>query len=94
MAKMKTFDAIMSQADTEVGVATMIGRTIKEAEVSLQDTDDACLKAGKDFGNWVLALPESEIFKKNIRAILGSGKFNEEFFLDGFNEAIDTRKRS
>ena len=90
MARMKTLDSTISQTETEVGVATMVAKAIRESESVLQDTDDACQAAGREFGEWVLHIAENEMFKNTLKAILGSGKFNEEFFLDGLKEAIIT----
>ena len=89
MARTKTLDSTVSQAEAEAGMATKVAKAVREAESVLQDTDDACLAAGREFGEWVLHISESEMFKSTVKAILGSGKFNEEFFLDGLKEAFD-----
>ncbi len=88
MAKIRTFDSTVTQAEAEAGIATKVGRMVREASVILQDDDDACQQAGKEFGEWILHITDTEVFKATIKSILGHGKFNEEFFLDGLKEAI------
>jgi len=90
MARMKTLDSTISQTETEIGVATMVAKAIQGYEQTLQDTDDACLAAGHEFGEWLLRITENDVFKSTIRSILGPGTFNEEFFLDGLKESIGT----
>jgi hypothetical protein len=88
MARTKTLDSIISQTETEVGIATKVAKMIREFESVLQDTDDACLAAGREYGEWILHITNTEMFKSTIKAVLGGGKFNEEFFLDGLKEAV------
>ena len=86
MPQTKTLDSHVSQADVETGLATQVVKTILEANESI-DIDDACQVAGKCMGEYFLHLFEHDVFKKTIKAALGAGKFNEEFFLDGIRDA-------
>lgn len=88
MPQTKTLDSHVSQADVEAGLATQVVKTILESNGALNDIDDACQVAGKRMGEYFLHLFEHDVFKKTIKAALGSGKFNEEFFLDGIRDAV------
>ena len=88
--RVKSLDSTISQPETETGIAIFVGQRISTATPVLQDVDDACQQAGREFGNWVLHITDSEVFKATIKAVLGNGKFNEEFFLDGLREAVGT----
>ena len=92
MARTKTLDSTVSPMEAAVGMASFVAGRILEAESILQDSDDACQAAGKLFGEWVLNMASNEVFKGTVKAILGKGKFNEEFFLDGMKVAIEEFK--
>jgi ribose 5-phosphate isomerase RpiB len=81
----KAMDTAISQSDTEIGMATFVGRRIGSVAGEILDYDDASLFVGKEFANWVLTIADNPTFKKTIHDILGD-KFNEEFFLDGIKE--------
>jgi len=88
MGRGREFDAVLSQGEIEQGIARMVGKNILETANILQDFDDASEAAGRTLATWIQDISSSETFKATIKAMLGSGKFNEEFFQDGFKEGL------
>jgi len=78
----------ISLTEVESGLAAKVIRDVGEANVALQDFDDACQAAGRSLMEFFLQIVDRETFKSTVKASLGNGKFNEEFFLDGFRDAI------
>lgn len=52
-----------------------------------EDFDEACEMGGSAFRQIIDEIVESPVFQSKVKKMIGS-KYNEEFFLDGYNKGM------